>query len=121
MAFVRVCSVSDIPTDTDVLGVEIDGQPVAVARDSDGELHAVDNICSHQYVLLSEGEIEGCTIECWLHGSRFDLRTGQPTGLPATRPIDVFPLRRDGDNVLVDVAARIDTPAADSVGAMKES
>ena len=103
MAFVRVCSVSDIPSDTDVLGLEVEGRPVAVARDGDGELHAVDNVCSHQYVLLSEGEVEDCTIECWLHGSRFDLRTGQPIGLPATVPVPVYPVTIDGDDVLVDV------------------
>jgi 3-phenylpropionate/trans-cinnamate dioxygenase ferredoxin subunit len=109
VAFVRVCSVSDIPSDTDVLGVEVDGRPLAVARDGDGGLHAVDNVCSHQYVLLSEGEVDDCTIECWLHGSRFDLRTGQPTGLPAVRPIDVFPLRLEGDDVLVDVTHPLNT------------
>ena len=108
MAFVRACSVTDVPAGTGVLGVEVDGQPVAVARDETGELHAVDDVCSHQYVLLSEGEVEDCTIECWLHGSRFDLRTGQPTGLPAIRPVSVYPLRLDGDDVLVDVAAPID-------------
>jgi 3-phenylpropionate/trans-cinnamate dioxygenase ferredoxin subunit len=48
-------------------------------------------------VPLSEGDVEDCTLECWLHGSRFDLRTGQPTGLPATVPVPVFPVEiRDG-------------------------
>jgi 3-phenylpropionate/trans-cinnamate dioxygenase ferredoxin subunit len=47
---------------------------------------------------LSEGEIDGCTLECWLHGSRFDLRTGEPTGLPAIEPVATFPVEiRDGD------------------------
>jgi len=41
--------------------------------------------------------------ECWLHGSRFDLRTGEPTGLPAYEPVPVYPVRLDGDDVLVDV------------------
>ncbi|MGP7960795.1 non-heme iron oxygenase ferredoxin subunit [Sanguibacter sp. A247] len=76
---------------------------VAVARDSDGELHAVSDICSHGAVSLSEGEVDGCHIECWLHGSRFDLRTGQPDSPPAVRPIPVYPLTLDGDRVLVDV------------------
>jgi 3-phenylpropionate/trans-cinnamate dioxygenase ferredoxin component len=106
VTFQRVCSVSDIPEDTNVLGVEVDGEPVAIARDCDGELHAINNVCSHQYVLLSEGEVEDCSIECWLHGSQFDLRTGDPTGLPATQPIDVYDLRVDGDDVLVDISAR---------------
>ncbi len=54
--------------------------------------------CSHAAVALSEGEVDGCTLECWLHGSRFDLRTGEPTGLPATEPVPVYPVEiRDGD------------------------
>ena len=49
-------------------------------------------------IALSEGEVDGCTLECWLHGSRFDLRTGEPTGLPATEPVPVYPVEiRDGD------------------------
>ena len=63
-------------------------------------------MCSHASVALSEGDYEisdGCTVECWLHGSRFDLRTGKPTGLPATEPVATFPVDvRDGD-VYVDV------------------
>ncbi len=58
---------------------------VAVVRDEDGDVHAVDDTCSHANVSLSEGEVDGCTIECWLHGSRFDLRTGEPT-VPAGDP-----------------------------------
>ena len=50
------------------------------------------------WAVLDEGEIEGCTLECWLHGSRFDLRTGEPTGLPAIEPVPVYPVEvRDGD------------------------
>jgi 3-phenylpropionate/trans-cinnamate dioxygenase ferredoxin subunit len=78
---------------------------VAVARDEDGELHAISDICSHGQVSLSDGEIEGCTVECWLHGSRFDLRTGKPLSPPAVRPVPVYPLTVDGEQVLVDVDA----------------
>ena len=59
---------------------------------------AVEDVCSHANVPLSEGEVEDCTVECWLHGSRFDLRTGEPTGLPAVEPVAIFPVEiRDGD------------------------
>jgi 3-phenylpropionate/trans-cinnamate dioxygenase ferredoxin subunit len=54
-------------------------------------------------VPLSEGDVENGTVECWMHGSRFDLRTGEPTGLPATEPVQVFPVRVDGDDVYVAV------------------
>lgn len=81
---------------------------VALARAEDGEYYAINDICSHGQVSLSEGEIEGATLECWLHGSMFDLRTGHPLALPATRPVPAYPVTYDGDHVLVDV----DVPAA---------
>jgi 3-phenylpropionate/trans-cinnamate dioxygenase ferredoxin component len=78
--------------------VEIDGRDVAVVHADDGNIYAVRDECSHAAIALSEGEVDGCTLECWLHGSRFDLRTGEPTGLPATEPVAVFPVEiRDGD------------------------
>lgn len=80
--------------------------PVVVVRDVDGELHALLDVCSHGKVALSDGEVEGRTIECWLHGSTFDLATGAPTCLPATAPVPVYPVTVDGDDVLVDVDAR---------------
>ncbi len=69
------------------------------------EVFAIHDECSHAQIALSEGDVEDCTLECWLHGSRFDLRTGQPTGLPATVPVPIYPVRIDGDDVLVDTAA----------------
>ena len=95
--FQRVCSLSELPAEG-VIGVEVDGEPVAVAR-ADGEVFALRDVCSHAEVPLSEGEIDGCTLECWLHGSRFDLRTGLPSGPPATRPVPVYPVSVEGDNV----------------------
>jgi 3-phenylpropionate/trans-cinnamate dioxygenase ferredoxin component len=100
------CLTSDVETGT-ALRVELDGPAgpveVAVVRDEDGEFHAISDICSHGQVSLSDGEVDGCTIECWLHGSTFDLRTGEPLALPATRPVPVYPLTVDGERVLVDV------------------
>jgi 3-phenylpropionate/trans-cinnamate dioxygenase ferredoxin subunit len=86
-----------------------DGSPVAVAlvRDEDGDFHAVSDICSHGQVSLSDGEVEGCTIECWLHGSTFDLRSGKPLALPATQPVPVYPVSLEGARVLVDVDATV--------------
>ena len=101
-SFVRVCSVADLPT-VGALQVEIAGETVAVVRDSAGDVHAIDDTCSHANVSLSEGDVEDGEIECWLHGSRFDLRSGKPTGLPATAPIAVYPVKIDGDDVFVSV------------------
>ena len=101
MGFERACALDEVPTD-EALAVTLGRYEVAVARHEE-EVFAVENICSHAAVALSEGEVSDCTVECWLHGSRFDLRTGKPTGLPATEPIATFPVDvRDGD-VYVDV------------------
>ena len=93
---IKVCAVDDIEPGT-AIGADVDGLRVAVVRTTGGDVYAIYDECSHQEVPLSEGEIEDCTVECWLHGSRFDLRTGQPTGLPATEPVPVYPTEiRDG-------------------------
>ncbi|WP_377268907.1 bifunctional 3-phenylpropionate/cinnamic acid dioxygenase ferredoxin subunit [Peterkaempfera sp. SMS 1(5)a] len=99
--FVRVCALSDLDEDSPKR-VEIDGVPVAVVR-TEGEVFAINDICSHANVSLSEGEVEDCQIECWLHGSSFDLRTGKPSGLPATKPVPVYPVKTEGDEVFVSV------------------
>ena len=90
MGFERACALAEVAGD-EALAVTIGRYEIAVARHED-EVFAVENICSHAAVALSEGEVEDCTVECWLHGSRFDLRTGKPTGLPATEPIATFPV-----------------------------
>ena len=66
---------------------------------------AEDHHSNPMKIALSEGEVDGCTLECWLHGSRFDLRTGKPVNLPATEPVQTFPTTIDGDTVLVDLSA----------------
>jgi 3-phenylpropionate/trans-cinnamate dioxygenase ferredoxin subunit len=106
MSFVRVCALDDL-VDSSPLRVEVGGLGVAMIR-TDEEVFAIEDECSHGAVPLSEGDVEGCTVECFLHGSCFDLRTGKPTGPPATEPVPVFPVRIDGPDVLID----IDTPIA---------
>jgi 3-phenylpropionate/trans-cinnamate dioxygenase ferredoxin component len=101
MTYVRACGVADVASGS-ALAVEVDGADVAVVRDGE-DWYAVDDECSHAAIPLSEGEVEGCEIECWLHGSRFDLRTGKPSGPPATEPVAVYAVRVEGDDVLVDV------------------
>jgi 3-phenylpropionate/trans-cinnamate dioxygenase ferredoxin subunit len=94
---IRICATEDIPKGT-AISAEVEGTEIAVVHAEDGNFYAIRDECSHAAVPLSEGEIEGCTLECWLHGSRFDLRTGEPTGLPATEPVPVYPVEiRDGD------------------------
>ncbi|MCU7822390.1 MULTISPECIES: bifunctional 3-phenylpropionate/cinnamic acid dioxygenase ferredoxin subunit [unclassified Kitasatospora] len=101
MSFLRACSLSDLAEDVP-RRVELNGVAVSVVRTDEG-VFAVNDTCSHANVSLSEGEVEDCMIECWLHGSSFDLRTGKPSGLPATKPVAVYPVKIEGDDVLVSV------------------
>ena len=106
MSLLQVCKLIDVPV-PGALAVVVEGIPVAVVRDSDGGVHALRDVCSHADVALSEGEVDGCTLECWLHGSRFDVSTGEPSGPPASRPVPVYlaTVEGEGDDavVLVDV------------------
>jgi 3-phenylpropionate/trans-cinnamate dioxygenase ferredoxin subunit len=110
VTFQRVCAVAEVASGT-AHATDLEtphGTTVAVVRDGE-DWYAVDDECSHASIPLSEGDIEGCEIECWLHGSRFDLRTGKPTGPPASEPVANYPVRVEGDDVLVD----LDSPLND--------
>ena len=105
MTFSRACAAAEDPAD-EALGVTLGDLEIAIARDGE-EFFALQDLCSHAEVPLSEGEVADCTVECWLHGSRFDLRTGKPTGLPATEPVATFPVEvRDGD-IYVDTTTTL--------------
>jgi 3-phenylpropionate/trans-cinnamate dioxygenase ferredoxin component len=103
MGFSRACALAEIPAG-EALAATVDGVGLAVVRNGD-DVYAIYDECSHAAIPLSEGEVEGCEIECWLHGSRFDLRTGKPSGPPATDPVPTYPVRVEGDDVLVDVTS----------------
>lgn len=99
--FVKVAALSALGDNTAV-HVDVGHIPVCVVR-SDGEVMALLDECSHAEVALSDGDVERGSVECWLHGSRFDLRTGKPIGLPATEAVPVYPVRIDGDDIYVAV------------------
>lgn len=77
----------------EVIGVEVDGIEIALARQSDGSVHAIGDICTHDNVNLSDGDLEDDLLECWKHGSQFSLRTGEPVQLPATVAVPVYPVQ----------------------------
>jgi 3-phenylpropionate/trans-cinnamate dioxygenase ferredoxin component len=106
--FTRACTLADVE-DGKALAVEVDGVELALVRNGD-DVFAILDECSHAEIALSEGDVEGCTVECWLHGSRFDLRTGAALGLPATEPVPVYPVRVEADDVLVDVSEPLPVP-----------
>ena len=99
--FVRVCALDEI-AEQGTFGVEINGTPMVIVK-SDGEVYALDEFCTHEEVSLVDGEIYDHTVECWLHGSCFDLRSGKPTGPPATKPLATYQIRVEDGDVYVAV------------------
>lgn len=97
----RACSVSELEQDAP-LRVELDGVAIAIVKDSDDEIHAIGDRCTHGDISLAEGFVEGKTLECWAHGSAFSLETGHPLNLPAYEPVPVYVVTIDGDDVLID-------------------
>ncbi len=93
--------------DKSAVHLDIERYGVCVVR-SLGEIHAIRDECTHGQVPLSEGDVESGYVECWLHGSRFDLTTGAPTGPPATEPVAVYPVRTSGDDIEVCLPAAED-------------
>ena len=100
MPFTKVGSLSDVPPGTAKV-YEVGDRAIAVCN-VDGELYAVDDVCTHDEGSLDQGALEGFEIECPRHGARFDVRSGEVTALPAVLPIDTFKVRLQGDDVEID-------------------
>lgn len=91
MTRTRVCALDELAPDRAKRFV-VNDMAIAIVRDSAGAVHAIGDRCTHGDISVSEGFVEGDTIECWAHGSRFSLLTGQPQNLPAYEPVPVFPV-----------------------------
>jgi 3-phenylpropionate/trans-cinnamate dioxygenase ferredoxin component len=101
---IPVCAVGDLP-DGEAVRVEAE-VPIAVFN-VEGAFYAIDDTCTHQDASLADGWLEGRTVECPLHASCFDLRTGEPTGPPAKKPVRTHKVVvRDGQ-VYVCVSAAV--------------
>lgn len=98
---VRVCAAADVAPGT-ARRVDVAGTPVCLARIGDA-FFAIGDVCSHGEYSLSDGPvwIDECTVECPKHGSAFSLTTGEPASLPALRPVPVFTVTVEGDDVMV--------------------
>lgn len=86
----------------EVIGVVVEGKDIALYR-LEGKLYATSNICTHEFATLSDGYIEDGCIECPLHQARFEIATGEVRAAPAVEPIKTFPVRSEGDQILVDL------------------
>lgn len=100
MTWTKIATVDQVGED-EAIAVVLGDLKLALFN-SAGGFHVTDNVCTHQYALLSEGYVEDGCVECPLHQARFDLTTGAAKCAPATQPIRVYPVRLQGADILVD-------------------
>jgi nitrite reductase (NADH) small subunit len=98
--WVRLCGLSEAPAPGQVAEAEVDGVAICLAN-VNGELSAVDNVCPHRQGPLGQGWLEGEAVVCPWHSWTFNLKTGL-SEYPVHARVDVFPLRVEGEDVLVD-------------------
>ena len=100
--FVKIAEVGELsPGDMKVVNM---GPDQVLVVNLDGNIYALDDICSHAYASLSEGDLTGEEIECPLHGSAFNVMTGEVTTPPADEHVRTFEVRIDGQDVLLGPA-----------------
>jgi 3-phenylpropionate/trans-cinnamate dioxygenase ferredoxin component len=96
-----VAKLSEIPSGT-TKRVEVDGEGVLLCN-VDGEIYAVEDVCTHDGGPLDQGQLEGCRIMCPRHGAIFDVATGAALTLPAVVPLPTYAVRVEGDQIFVEV------------------
>ncbi len=101
MSEVQVASL-DAFAATDAIAVAVGERQIAIYL-VDGDVFATDNRCSHGEARLCDGFLEGHEIECPHHQGRFDIRSGEATCEPAKRALQVYPVRLDGERVLLSI------------------
>ncbi len=97
--WVDAASVDDLD---EQLRIEVDGDAYAIFKLEDG-IFALDDVCSHEYSRLSEGELWDDEVYCPKHGSRFDIKTGEVRSLPAFRPVCSYPTKVENNRILIDI------------------
>jgi 3-phenylpropionate/trans-cinnamate dioxygenase ferredoxin subunit len=101
MAWIEINDAGTLQND-EVMPLTLGERQLAVFR-SDGEYFVTDNVCTHQYALLSDGYLEDGCIECPLHQARFDIRTGKAMCAPAANDIRTYPVKFEDSRVWVEL------------------
>ncbi|WP_017525520.1 non-heme iron oxygenase ferredoxin subunit [Pusillimonas noertemannii] len=99
--WIKIAQVGQVDED-ESLAIEVDGKQLALHH-TEGEYFVTDNVCTHQYALLSDGYIEDGCVECPLHQAQFDLRTGKAMCAPATIDIQTYQVKTEGEDILVEL------------------
>ena len=97
--FVKVAESKDIEPSS-MKAVDVAGEKVCIIN-IEGNYYAIGNVCTHVGGPLDEGTLEGYEVECPWHGSKFDVRTGEPTKPPARSPEPTYEVKVEGDNILI--------------------
>ncbi len=101
VTFQEVAKAAEIG-DGEMKQVELGGRKIALFN-LKGSFFAIDDLCTHAFAFLTDGYVEGDEIECPLHAGRFDIRTGKATAPPCTEDVRTYPVRQEGDALLVGV------------------
>jgi 3-phenylpropionate/trans-cinnamate dioxygenase ferredoxin subunit len=103
MALVRVCAVRDVP-ELGARRFDVGGRDIAIVHLGDDGYRAIDAVCSHEHAWLDEGDVDadGRTIACPKHGSIFDLDSGAARSLPAIKPVQVYPVSVQDDEIWIE-------------------
>ena len=101
----HVAAKADEVAEGEVLGVVVDGEPVALYK-VEGEIYATSNVCTHEFALLSDGFVDGDCIECPLHQARFHIPTGDVRSAPASESIKPFATKIENGQILVELPDR---------------
>jgi len=97
--FVKVAVTTDLPSG-DLMLVEVEDERIVLAN-VDGQYYALADACTHADCPLSDGELDGDSLECPCHGSQFDVKTGAVVSPPANEPLTRYAVRIEGDDILV--------------------
>lgn len=97
--WIRVAGLKDF---NHQIGVEIKKHRYALFKIAE-EVFAMDDVCPHEYSLLSEGEIWDNEVYCVKHGSRFDIKTGKVKSFPATKNVKTYPVKLEGEDIYIEV------------------
>ena len=101
---VRICAVEDIKPGK-AIRVKVGDLAIAIVRTKAGEVKAIDDKCSHGEISLSEGFVDNETIECWAHGAKFSLETGEALTLPAYEPVAKYEVIIDNGDIFLEIDA----------------
>lgn len=97
----RICALDDLKPGK-ALRIVISEHAIALVRAKSGEVYALDDKCSHGEISLSEGFVDNTTIECWAHGAKFELATGNALTLPAYEPVGTYEVIIENGDIFLE-------------------